>query len=46
VSGTWPARGRADALVTCEKALLDLDGQTRFVIERPAEFLERLPSGG
>ena len=34
--------GRADALVTGDKALLDLAGTTRFVIERPRDLLDRL----
>lgn len=36
------ARGRADALVTGDKALLGLAGRTRFAIESPAAFRLRL----
>lgn len=34
--------GRADFLVTGDRALLALAGKTRFVIEKPADFLHRL----
>lgn len=36
--------GRADVLVTGDKALLALAGSTRFVIERPKDILDRLAS--
>jgi putative PIN family toxin of toxin-antitoxin system len=36
--------GRADILVTGDKALLDLAETTRFVIESPGDMLDRLTS--
>lgn len=35
--------GKAEVLVTGDKALLDLAGRTRFAIETPARFKERFP---
>ncbi|MEX2163190.1 MAG: hypothetical protein WD823_02950 [Sulfuricaulis sp.] len=37
--------GRAQVLVTGDQALLVLAGQTRFAIETPAAFRERLKKG-
>ena len=34
--------GNADTLVTGDKALLELQGRTRFLIETPAAFMQRL----
>ena len=34
--------GKADVLVTGDRALLALSGKTRFAIEKPADFLHRL----
>jgi putative PIN family toxin of toxin-antitoxin system len=34
--------GSADTLVTGDKALLELQGRTRFLIETPAAFMQRL----
>lgn len=34
--------GKADFLVTGDHALLALSGKTRFIIEKPADFLHRL----
>lgn len=36
--------GKADFLVTGDRALLALSGKTRFAIEKPADFLLRLKS--
>jgi predicted nucleic acid-binding protein len=35
------AIGKAEALVTGDRALLDLAGRTRFAIETPARFKAR-----